>query len=162
MKSIIVAVDKNLGIGANNDMPWRGKIPGEMARFKKLTTGNTIVMGRNTFESIGRALPNRENIVVTSRPTGVDGVLSVPSLTSAYELARNDIFICGGQRIYEEAMKDMDCLYVTEVDASFPEATVFFPPINMTIWQESSREHHPADDRNQYSFDFVTYVRRKS
>lgn len=157
MKAIIVAMDKNNGIGANNDMPWRGKIPGEMARFKELTTGNTVVMGRKTFESIGRPLPNRDNIVVSRTPTGVAGVMTANSLASAYHLARRDIFICGGERIYREAMGDMDVLYITEIDAEFPEATVFFPEIDKTVWKEMSREHHGADERNNYAFDFVKY-----
>jgi len=75
MKAIVVAVDKNNGIGANNDMMWMGDLPADLAHFKKLTTGGSVIMGRKTFESIGRPLPNRENIVVSRTPTGVDGCL---------------------------------------------------------------------------------------
>lgn len=114
-------------------------------------------MGRKTFESIGRPLPNRENIVVTSRPTGVPGVLSVVELESAYALARYPIFVIGGGQIYHAALSDMDVLYVTEVDAEFPQATVFFPEIDKNVWQEVSREHHEVDVSNKYSYDFVEY-----
>ncbi len=116
-------------------------------------------MGRKTFESIGsRPLPDRENIVVSrSGPTGVPGVLSALSLEAAYALARYETFIIGGGQIYEQALPDMDRLIVTHVDAEFPEATVFFPEIDMSSWQETSRHHFPADERNMYSFDITIY-----
>lgn len=157
MKSIVVAVDKNMGIGAKNDLLWQRDLPSDLAHFKKLTTGGSVIMGRNTFDSIGRPLPNRENIVVTRSPTGVDGVLSANSLASAYELARYPIFIIGGGQIYKESINDMDRLYVTEVDAEFPQASVFFPAIDSATWSEVSREHHASDDRNKYAYDFVVY-----
>jgi dihydrofolate reductase len=157
MKSIIVAVDRKLGIGAKNDLLWMRDLPDDLAHFKRMTTGTSVIMGRNTFESMGRPLPNRENIVVSHSPVGVDGVLTANSLESAYELARYPIFVMGGGRIYADALNDMDRLYVTEVDAEFPQATVFFPDIDKSIWHETSREHHPADERNKYAFDFVVY-----
>lgn len=157
MKSIIVAVDKNMGIGADNGLLWGRDLPDDLAYFKKMTLNSSVIMGRNTFESLGRALPERENIVVTHSPVGVTNVLSAASLASAYELARYPIFVIGGGQIYASAMNDMDRLYVTEVDAEFPEATVFFPAVNLEEWSEKSREHHEADDRNKYSFDFVIY-----
>lgn len=157
MKAIIVAVDKNNGIGAENDLLWQRDLPADLARFKKLTTGGSIIMGRKTFESIGRALPDRENIVISRTPTGVEGVLTANSLASAYELARYPIFVIGGGRIYSDAINEMDVLYVTEVHADFPQATVFFPKINTKIWKEVAREYHEADDQNKYTFDFVTY-----
>jgi len=154
-------MDKNNGIGAANDLLWQRDLPSDLAHFKKLTTGASIIMGRKTFESIGRPLPNRENIVVTSHPTGVQGVLSVNSLISAYALARYPIFVIGGGRIYRAALDDVDVLYVTEVDAEFPEADVFFPEIDMNIWEETSRKYHEADERNEYAFDFVVYTKSK-
>ncbi|HRJ06415.1 MAG TPA: dihydrofolate reductase [Candidatus Saccharibacteria bacterium] len=162
MKAIVVAVDKNNGIGANNDMMWMGDLPADLAHFKKLTTGGSVIMGRKTFESIGRPLPNRENIVVSRTPTGVDGVLTASSLESAYALARYPIFVIGGGQIYAQALNDMDTLYVTEVDAEFPQATVFFPQINCEEWRETSRDHHEADEHNKYAFDFVTYERENT
>ncbi len=161
MKAIVVAVDKNRGIGAANDLLWQRDLPADLAHFKKLTTGKTVIMGRNTFESIGRPLPDRQNIVVSrSEPTGVKGVLTAYSLEAAYALAQYDIRVIGGGQIYEQAINDMDVLYVTEVAASFPQATIFFPEIDKTIWYEASREHHEADEKNKYAFDFVKYERK--
>ena len=160
MKSIIVAVDKNNGIGAKNDLLWMRDLPDDLAYFKRMTTGVSVIMGRNTYDSMGRPLPNRENIVVSHRPVGDKDVLSVASLESAYQLSRYPIFVMGGGRIYADALSDMDRLYVTEVDASFPQATVFFPEIDKNIWQETGREHHAADERNKYAFDFVVYDRK--
>lgn len=157
MKAIVVAIDKNNGIGAENDLLWQRDLPADLAHFKKLTTGGSIIMGRRTFESIGRPLPNRENIVVSRKPTGVQGVLTANSLNSAYELARYPIFVIGGGQVYAESINDMDVLYVTEVQADFPQATVFFPAIDKSVWQEVSREHHEADEKNKYAFNFVTY-----
>ncbi len=160
MKAIVVAMDRQNGIGADNDLLWQRDLPADLAHFKRLTSGGSIVMGRKTFESIGRPLPDRENIVVSSTPTGVKGVLTAVSLPSAYELARYPIFVIGGGQIYAQSIDDMDVLYVTEVDAEFAQATVFFPAIDSNVWREASREHHEADERNKYAFDFVTYERR--
>lgn len=157
MKAIVVALDKNNGIGADNDLLWQRDLPADLAHFKKITTGGSIIMGRNTFQSIGRPLPDRENIVVTRTPTGIQGVLSAASLESAYEVARYPIFVIGGGQIYAQSINDMDILYVTEVQAEFPQATVFFPAIDESVWQETSREHHEADEKNKYAFDFVRY-----
>ena len=160
MKVIVVAMDKNRGIGAANDLLWQRDLPADLAHFKKLTTGKSIIMGRKTFASIGRPLPNRQNIVVSRQGTlGVEGTLTAASLMSAYALAQYDIAIIGGGEIYTQALGDVDILYVTEVQASFPEATVFFPEIDPAIWRATSREHHEADEKNKYAFDFVTYER---
>lgn len=158
MKAIVVAMDRKNGIGADNDLLWLRDLPADLAHFKKLTTGKTVVMGRKTFESIGRPLPDRQNIVVSrSGPTGVKGVQTAYSLETAYALAQYDVMVIGGGQIYQQAIDDMDVLYVTEVQAEFPQATVFFPKIDKTKWQEVSREHHEADERNKYAFDFVKY-----
>lgn len=159
MKAIVVAMDRNNGIGADNDLLWQRDLPADLAHFKKLTTGGSIIMGSRTVESIGRPLPERENIVVSSKPTGVKGVLTAVSIEAAYELARYPIFVIGGGQVFAQTIEDMDVLYVTEVDAEFPQATVFFPAIDKNIWKEASREHHEADERNKYAFDFVTYER---
>ena len=160
MKSIVVAVDKNMGIGAANDLLWQRDLPDDLALFKKLTTGGSVIMGRNTFESIGRPLPRRENIVISSRPTDVAGVLTAASLDAAFELARYPVYVIGGGQVYAQAIDRVDRLYVTHVDAEFPSATVFFPLIDPVIWTEVAREHHESDERNLYDFDFVTYDRR--
>jgi dihydrofolate reductase len=160
MKSLIVAMDRNNAIGFANDLPWGRGLKDDLANFKKLTTGASVIMGRKTFESIGsRPLPNRENIVVSRTPTGVKGVLTAGSLDSAYALARYPIFVIGGGQIYKQALSDMDVLYVTRVDAEFVEADVFFPEIDMTVWREVSWERYEADERNMYNFDIVKYER---
>ncbi len=159
MKSIIVAVDKNNGIGADNDLLWMRDLPDDLAYFKRMTAGTSVIMGRNTYDSMGRPLPNRENIIISSNPVGDKGVLTATSLTSAYALARYPIFVIGGGRVYADAINDMDKLYVTEVDAEFPQATVFFPNIDTSEWRETNREHHAADVLNKYAFDFVTFER---
>ena len=158
MKSIIVAMDRNNAIGFENDLPWGRGLKDDMAHFAKTTRGKTVIMGRKTFESIGsKPLPDRQNIVVTSQPTGVAGVQSALSLESAYALARYDIFVIGGGQIYAAAGDDMDQLIVTHVGAKFPAATVFFPEIDRERWREVSREQHKADERNSYGFDISLY-----
>lgn len=158
MKAIVVGMGKNREIGANQDMPWHNSLPDDLAHFRKLSTGKTVIMGYRTFESIGkRPLPNRQNIVISREPTGVEGVQTAFSLEAAYALAQYDIIVMGGGQIYAQAIDDMDILYVTEIDAEFPEATVFFPEIDKSKWQEVSREHRDADERNKYGFDFVRY-----
>lgn len=160
MKTIVVAMDRRGAIGSNNDLPWGRSLKSDLANFKKLTTGGTIIMGRRTFESIGsRALPDRENIVLSRTPSGVKGVLTALSLPAAYALARNDIYVIGGGQIYAQALADMDRLIVTHVDMDFPDATVFFPEIDLAVWTETSRDHHEADERNAYAFNVVTYER---
>ncbi len=160
MKSIVVAMDRRRGIGANNTLLWQRDVPADLAHFKRLTTGSSIVMGRKTYESIGRPLPERENIVLSRGKIAGDQVVTVASLDEAYEAARYPIAVIGGGQIYQQAMSDVDVMYVTEIDATFPEATVFFPVIDMNIWHETAREHFEADERNKYAYDFVTYQRR--
>ena len=160
--SIIVAYERNRSIGAGGDLPRGQSLPADLAQFKRLTKGGDVIMGRKTFESIGcRPLPERENIVISSRPTGVKGVLTAMNLPSALALSRYPTFIIGGARVYGDALKmpEIDTIYATEIDATFPDADTFFPEIDMTVWQEVSRVHHPADTENKYDFDFVTYQR---
>jgi dihydrofolate reductase len=159
MKQAVVAMDRNGGIGADNDLLWQRDLPADLAHFKRLTVGQSVVMGRKTLESIGHALPDRQNIVVTGSEIAMDGIETAPSLEGAYKLARHAIIVIGGAQVYEAAMRDLDRLHVTEVDASFDAATIFFPVINASQWQESSREHHEPDERNKYPYDFVVYDR---
>lgn len=160
MKQIVVAMDKNRAIGMDGDLPWGRGLKDDLAQFKKLTVNTSIIMGRKTFQSIGsRPLPNRENIVVSSQPTGVNGVLTAGSLESAYALARYPISVIGGGQIYAEAINDAQVIYASLVEAEFAQATVFFPEIDSSIWQEVSRTHFPADGRNSHAFDFVEYRR---
>lgn len=161
MKSIIVAYDRKMGIGAENDLLWQRHLPADLKHFKELTTGHPIIMGRKTFESIGRPLPNRQNIVISRSMNPVEGIEVARSLDEAYVLANDpQVFIIGGAQIYDEAMKSADTILATEVDATFDTATVFFPQIPIEEWKETARDHHEADEFNKYAFDFVTYARR--
>lgn len=161
MKAIVVAMDKNRGIGAGNDLLWQRDLPADLANFKRLTTGGSVIMGRKTFESIGRPLPNRQNVVITRQPDFIaEGALVVGSLQDAYEIAEHDIFVIGGGEIYTQALDDVDRLYATEVGATFPVATVFFPSLNER-WRETSRTSYPADEQNKYAFDFVIYEKKQ-
>ena len=161
MKAIVVAYGKNREIGADNDMPWSNALKDDLKHFKELTSGSTIIVGRKTFDTFGgRPLPNRENIVVTRSDEEIEGAIVAHSLEEAYKLASNEnIFVIGGGQIYANAINDMDVLYITEVDASFDNATVFFPEIDLSLWTEIDREHHSTNERNKYDFDFVKYIR---
>lgn len=156
MKSMVVAYDRNRGIGAEGDLLWQRDLPADLQHFKKLTTGKSIIMGRKTFESIGsKPLPDRQNIVLSRTPTGVTKVLTCNSLTAAYAMAQYPVVVIGGESVFREALPDVDTIYATEVNADFPQATVFFPAIDMSVWHEVSREHYEADEKNKYAFDFV-------
>ncbi len=161
MKNLLVAYDQNHGIGAVNDLLWQRDLPADLRHFKELTTGNTIIMGRKTYDSIGQPLPNRQNIVISRHPRTIEGVTVVGSLEEAYAAVDPDKepFVIGGGEIFWLALPDADRIFATEVQATFPQATVFFPAIDMAEWFEVSRAHHAADKRNLYDFDFVIYER---
>lgn len=156
---MVVAYDLNRGIGANGDLPWGRSLPADLANFKAITSGGSVVMGRKTFESIGsRPLPNRQNIVLSSR--SVENATRAVSMKDAIAKATGDVFIIGGSRVFEDATTLAEIIYATEVHYSFTGADVFFPHLD-SDWQEISRTHHDADDKNSYSFDFVKYQRVK-
>jgi len=159
MKSIIVAFDKNHGIGAANDLLWVRDLPADLRHFKEVTTGHTIIMGRKTYESLERPLPNRQNIVISRDLEDAPGCVVVRDLDAAYAAATSDdIYVIGGGQIYALALDTVSQLYVTEVNEMFA-AQVFFPEIDPTVWREVSREHHDKDDANKYDYDFVVYSR---
>lgn len=162
MKNILVAYDKNHGIGAENDLLWQRGLPADLLHFKNLTLGHPIIMGRKTYDSIGRPLPNRHNIVISRQNKSIDGVTVVGSLAAAYKAAEGDdeVFVIGGGEIYKWALDSVDRIYATEVDATFDNATVFFPALDMTKWRETSRVRNTMDERNLYNYDFVIYERR--
>lgn len=158
--TIVVATDRNNGIGINNTLPWH--LPEDLAHFKRTTSGHAILMGRKTFESIGRALPNRRNIVIT-RNAGWqhDGVERAGSLAEAAALAAaagGPAFIIGGAQIYAEALPLAERLIITRIDASF-DCDAFFPPLDPAIWQETARESHHSEKAG-LNYAFVTYQRR--
>jgi dihydrofolate reductase len=156
--SLIVATDRNHGIGINNTLPWR--LPEDLAFFKRTTSGHAIIMGRKTFDSIGRPLPNRRNIVVTrNQDWAHDGVERAGSLDEALRLAgEGDVFIIGGAQIYVDAIQRADKLIVTEIDAVF-DCDAFFPAIDPAAWAEVSRERHQSAG-NGWDYSFVIYQRR--
>lgn len=156
--SLIVATDRNNGIGIDNTLPWR--LPEDLAFFKRTTSGHAIIMGRKTFDSIGRPLPNRRNIVVTRNPDWAhEGVERAGSLDEAVRLAGDaEVFVIGGAQIYVDAIRVADRLIVTEIDAGY-DCDAFFPAIDPAIWTSVSREpHHSAD--NGWDYSFVIYRRR--
>ncbi len=157
---MIVAYDQNRGIGADNDLLWQRDLPADLNHFRKHTTGRSIIMGRLTFESIGlKPLPNRQNIVVSSRPVVREDVIWVPDLDSAFRAAKHDPFVIGGASIYSQALDVVGEIYATEVRATFPAADKFFPELGPE-WSEVARESHLADQKNLYNYDFVTYRRQ--
>lgn len=143
---LVVAVAKNGGIGKDNALPWR--IPEDLKRFKQVTLGHAVIMGRATFESIGKPLVQRRNIVVTSTRTAIDGCEVAPSLAAALELARTSDsmpMIIGGARLYAEALPLTTHLFLTEVDRDVPCDT-FFPRWERTQWREVKRTHGSTPD----------------
>lgn len=154
--SIIVATDKKNGIGIQNKLPWH--LPEDLAHFKRTTTGHTVIMGRKTYESIGRPLPNRRNIVLSKNLNWkAPGVETFSSLTEINNLQDDEIFIIGGAQIYELTLKDVSKIIITEIDADFA-CDAFFPVTPPSEWKEVSRETHYSE-KNQFHFSFVTYLR---
>jgi dihydrofolate reductase len=163
MKTSIVGYAKNMVIGKDQDMPWGHGLKDDLRHFKETTTGHAVIMGSKTYESMGRPLPNRQNIVISRKPFSAEGVTVVDSLEKAYAAVDPDreIFVIGGGQIYKLAMGTIDRIIATEVQDEFG-GDVFFPVIDPLIWKETSREHHDADERNNYAYDFVIYDRIRS
>ena len=158
MISIIAAVAKNRAIGLNNKLIYW--LPNDLKRFKALTTGHTIIMGRNTYESLPKgALPNRRNVVLSRTMKELPGCDVYPSLQTALQSCKpgEDIYIIGGARVYEQALPLADRLCLTEVDDVPAEADAFFP--DYSEWHVVSKESHPKDDRHAFEYAFVDYQR---
>jgi dihydrofolate reductase len=155
--NLIVAIDEKNGIGKNNLLPWH--LPADLKHFKIITTGHPIIMGRKTFDSIGKALPNRRNIVI-SRQSGLEipGAEVCSSLSNAIELCVNekDVFVIGGAQIFDQAISIADALYLTIIHEDF-NADVFFPEIKMSEWIEEEKNLHEPDEKNLYSYSFMKY-----
>src|SRR5262247_321546 len=159
--SIIAAMDKKRGIGVDNKLPWR--LSADLKRFRELTMGHHIIVGRKTFESIGKPLPGRRMIVVTRdvnyKADGCDVAHSVEDATTlARERGESEVFICGGAEIYAESIEVSDRMYLTFVDAEVA-ADTFFPEFDEREWGELESFYQPADEKNQYSFTFKLMVR---
>ena len=161
MISSIVAVAENNVIGKDNTLIW--KLPRDMRHFKETTTGHCIIMGRKTFESNGRPLPNRTNIIIThDKNYKAEGCIVVHSLEDALKEAKNDseAFIIGGGVIYDLAMPYVDRIYLTKIHHSF-DGDTFFPELNMNDWHEVERRDFEPDEKNIYPFTIFTLDRKK-
>ena len=160
--SMIAAVARNCVIGKANDLPWH--LPDDMKFFMQTTKGHHVIMGRKNYESLPekfRPLPNRTSILVTRQHDyKAPGCIVVHQLEEGVKLAEKngepELFIIGGSEIYKLAMPIADKLYLTEIDADI-DGDTFFPSYNKELWKETSRQHHAADDRHKFSFDFVVY-----
>ena len=150
--SLIAAMAKNRVLGKDNKMPWH--LPGELAYFKKVTLGKPVLMGRNTFDSIGKPLPGRRNMVISSQPGyAPDGVEVFSKLQVAMAAVSDveELMVVGGGKIYEAFVPYADRLYLTQIDAEF-EGDTFFPALNPLEWKEISAEKHSKDEKNAYDF----------
>ncbi|AKJ41346.1 dihydrofolate reductase [Pragia fontium] len=151
--SLIAAMAANRVIGADNAMPWH--LPADLAWFKQNTLNKPIIMGRNTYESIGRPLPGRLNIVISRQPQTDDRVTWVTSLEQAIEAAGqvDEVMIIGGGRVYQQALSCADRLYLTHIDAEL-QGDTHFPDYQQYAWRQTFSQQHPADERNQYDYRF--------
>ncbi|MEY4877347.1 MAG: hypothetical protein RL708_2497 [Bacteroidota bacterium] len=162
--SIIVATSKNNAIGVNNQLPWH--LPADLKYFKQLTTGHVMVMGSNTYLSIGKPLPNRTTIVITSQQNpswAVDGIYIVHSINEAIEKAKalneTECFIIGGAKIYEQTIHLANKIYNTKIDIELDKADAFFPTLNELEWKTISEEKHEADEKNKMNYSFIVQAK---
>lgn len=158
--SIIAAVARNGAIGKQNKLIYR--LPDDLKRFRQLTTGHTIVMGRRTYESLPKgALPNRRNVVVSRTLTGLPGCDCYSSVDQAIASCRpdEDVYIIGGESIYRATLPMASRLFLTEINDTPEGADAFFPEWDRNGWRQTAREDHPADERHAVSFSFADYER---
>jgi len=160
---LIAAFAQNRVVGINNSLPWH--LPEDLKYFKRTTTGKAIIMGRKTYDSIGRPLPNRTNIVISrNSELKIEGVKVVDSLQAAIDLAKEvnfingveEVMVIGGASIYEEALPKADRLYITHVHAEVA-GDAYFPEVDFSQWQEISRDDYAASESNPYDYSFVVY-----
>ena len=160
MITLIVAMGKNREIGKENQLLWH--LPKDLKHFKELTSGHPIIMGRKTYESIGKPLPNRTNIVISRKNDWFEeGILIVGSIKEAVKFAKKideEVFVIGGGNIYEQTIDLAHKLEGTLVDAVL-DADTFFPKINEKVWQKTNEERHQKDEKNEFDFCFQTYER---
>lgn len=158
---MIAAIGKNNALGKDNDLLWH--LPDDFRRFKQLTTGHKIIMGRKTFESFPKPLPNRTHIIITRDPNynpNLPSCIVVHSLEEALKLVQDDdiAYIIGGGEIYDLGMPYADILEITRIHESF-DADTYFPEIDEKIWKRTKEEYHPSDERHKYDFTYLTYRR---
>ncbi|MXS71019.1 dihydrofolate reductase [Flavobacteriaceae bacterium W22] len=158
MTTIVVAMGENNEIGSDNQLLWH--LPKDLKHFKEITSGHPVIMGRKTYESIGKPLPNRTNIVISRKKDWFEeGILIIGSIKEAVKFAKKideDIFIIGGGTIYDQTMEIVDKLEVTLVEANL-EADTYFPKIDSKIWKKTNEVCHEKDEKNQYDFCFQTF-----
>ncbi|SHG62002.1 dihydrofolate reductase [Chryseobacterium sp. OV279] len=163
MTTIVVAMGEKNEIGFENKLLWH--LPKDLKHFKDMTSGHPIIMGRKTYESIGKPLPNRTNIVISRKKNWFEeGILIVGSIKEAVKFAKKideNVFIIGGGNIYEQTMEIVDKLEVTLVKADL-QADTFFPKINPKVWKKTEEIFHEKDEKNEYDFSFQTYERIKT
>lgn len=160
--SLIAAVAKNRVIGNKNKLPWH--LPADFAHFKKLTIGHPVIMGKNTFLSIGKPLPDRTNIILAEKGYEANGCIVAHSIEDAVAAAAqmpgsDEIFFIGGASVYAQALSHADRLYLTLIDAEF-EGDAYFSKWDKDAWKEVSREPHAANEKNPYAYAFVTFERK--
>jgi len=158
--SLIAALDKNMLIGADNGMPWH--LPADFKHFKEITMGKPVVMGRKTFESIGRPLPGRQNIVISRKGFSADGVKTADSIDSALQLVSDEeeIMIIGGANIYKQMIEKADRLYLTHVDAVC-EGDAWFPEYKKDDWNIINELFVKKDEKNNFDFNIISYERKR-
>ena len=156
--SLLAAVDRRNAIGKGNALPWH--LPDDLKRFKALTLGKPVLMGRKTAESIGRALPGRRNLVLTrSGRVPFDGMEAVDSIDAALALADEELSVIGGGEVYALCLPRADRLHLTHVDTIVAGADAFFPAFDAGAWRVTHREAHAADERHAFAFEFIDYDR---
>jgi dihydrofolate reductase len=161
--SAIVAVDNNNGIGKNNRLLWH--LPKDLRFFRETTSGHAVIMGRKTFESLGKPLKNRSNYVIsTQKDYTAEGATVYKSIAEALEKIKaakeTECFILGGGQIYSQSLQLCDRVYLTKVNAHL-DADVFFPGLDRSEWQETWQESHTSDEKHTYDFSFHRYERKK-
>ncbi len=161
MISLIAAIGKNNELGKKNALLWN--LPADMKHFRDTTALHAVVMGRKTFESIGRPLPNRRNVVITRdvnyKREGIEVVNSLAAALDKFSDPNEEIFIIGGAELYKQTIEIADRLYITHVDADDKEADAFFPEIIPVVWNEISHKEHRADEKNPFNYTFSVYKR---
>lgn len=163
--TLIAAMDKNRGIGFNNTIPWMGKVPSDMKHFRQMTIGHPVIMGRNTYASMGGALPKRANIILSSSPTFTAPNAQIAhSLPEAFALAQNEegseeVFVIGGAQLYASALSYATRLILTEIDDTFP-ADTYFPMFDASDWTLEDEHSIPKNNRDQFAMRIITWKRK--
>ncbi len=159
MISIIAAIGKNNELGKKNQLLW--SLPADMKHFKETTSGHTVIMGQKTYESIGRPLPNRKNIVLTKdlnfKAEGIEVSHSLEDTLNSLKDSEEEVFVIGGGQIYKQSLDFADKLYITHVDMEDIDADTFFPEIIPITWNEISHEEHKRDEKNPHDYTFSVY-----